>query len=205
MMKFIMENRFQNKTGIIILAAGNSSRLGKPKQLLQYKESTLLKNTISEALKVENSSVIVVTGSNHDLIEKELNLPEIQFSFNSDWENGMSSSIVKGVNQLLHQNPECEQCILAVCDQPFVTVSVFENLIVEANRTKKGIAASAYSDTLGTPVLFHKKYFQELLELKGQEGAKKLIKKYSADVVSVSFEKGNIDIDTEEDYYKLIS
>ena len=204
-MKFIMENRFHNKIGIIILAAGNSSRLGRPKQLLEYKESTLLKNTVSEALKVENSFIIVVTGSNHDLIEKELNLTDITFSFNSEWENGMSSSIVKGIKELLLLNPDCEQCILAVCDQPFVTVSVFENLIFESNKTKKGIAASAYSETLGTPVLFHKKYFQELLELKGQEGAKKLIKKYTEDVVSVLFEKGNIDIDTEEDYSKLIS
>ncbi len=204
-MKFIMETRFQNKTGIIILAAGNSSRLGRPKQLLEYKESTLLKNTISEALKVEKSFVIVVTGSNHDVIEKEVNLPEIIFSFNSDWENGMSSSIVKGISQLLHQNPDCEQCILAVCDQPFVNHSIFENLIIETNKTKKGIAASAYSETLGTPVLFHKKYFQELLELKGQEGAKKLIKKHAEDVFPVPFEKGDIDIDTEEDYFKLIS
>jgi len=205
MMKFIMENRFQNKTGIIILAAGNSSRLGRPKQLLEYKESTLLKNTVSEALKVENSFVIVVTGSNHDLIEKELNLPEVTFAFNSDWENGMSSSIAKGIKELLLLNPDCEQCILAVCDQPFVTNAVFENLIIQANKTKKGIAASSYSETLGTPVLFHKKYFQELLELKGQEGAKKLIKKHTENVVSVLFEKGNIDIDTEEDYFKLIS
>ena len=205
MMKFIMENRYQNKIGIIILAAGNSSRLGRPKQLLEYKESTLLKNTVSEALKVENSFIIVVTGSNHDLIEKELNLTDITFAFNSEWENGMSSSIVKGISELLLLNPKCEKCILAVCDQPFVTHTVFENLITQANKTKKGIAASAYSETLGTPVLFHKKYFHELLELKGQEGAKKLIKKYTEDVVSVFFEKGNIDIDTEEDYFKLIS
>ncbi|MFC0781206.1 NTP transferase domain-containing protein, partial [Flavobacterium sp. HJSW_4] len=191
-----MENKFHHKTGIIILAAGNSSRLGRPKQLLKYKESNLLKNTISEALKVENSFVIVVTGSNHDLIEEELNSPEITFSFNSDWENGMSSSITKGLNELLLLNSDCEKCILAVCDQPFVTSSIFENLIFESNKTKKGIAASAYSETLGTPVLFQKKYFQELLELKGQEGAKKIIKKYTDDVVSVSFEKGNIDIDT---------
>jgi len=204
-MKFIMENRLQNKIGIIILAAGNSSRLGRPKQLLEYKESTLLKNTVSEALKVENSFVIVVTGSNHDLIEKELNLPEITFSFNSDWENGMSSSIVNGIKELLLLNPKCEQCVLAVCDQPFVSSLIFENLIKEHHTAQKGIVASAYSETLGTPVLFHKKYFQDLLELKGQEGAKKLIKKYAEDVVSVLFEKGNIDIDTEEDYFKLIS
>lgn len=197
--------QFRNKTGIIILAAGNSSRLGRPKQLLEYKESTLLKNAISEALKVEDSFLIIVTGSNHDLIEKELNLLEITFSYNPEWGMGMSSSIVKGISDLLLLNPDCEQCILAVCDQPFVTNSVFENLIGESKRKNKGIAASAYSETLGTPVLFHKKYFKELLELKGQEGAKKLIKKHAEDVVSVSFEKGNIDIDTEEDYSKLIS
>lgn len=198
-----MEKKFQNKTGIVILAAGNSSRLGRPKQLLEYKESTLLKNTISEALKIQNSFLIVVTGSNHDVIENELNLPKIKFSFNPEWETGMASSIVKGLNELLRLNPDSEECIFAVCDQPFVTNLVFENLISEYHKTEKGIIASAYSETLGTPVLFHKKYFNELLELSGQEGAKKIIKKYSDDVVSVSFEKGNIDIDTEEDYKKL--
>ncbi|SHH61091.1 nucleotidyltransferase family protein [Flavobacterium defluvii] len=200
-----MEDKFLHKTGIVILAAGNSSRLGRPKQLLEYKESTLLKNTVSEALKVPNSFVLVVTGANKVIIEKELNSAEITLCFNAEWENGMSSSIVKGLNELLLLNPDSEECIFAVCDQPFVTSLVFENLIQESHKTEKGIAASAYSETLGTPVLFHKKYFNELLELKGQEGAKKIIKKYWDDVVSVPFEKGNIDIDTAEDYEKLIS
>lgn len=204
-MKLNTDKNFLNKTGIIILAAGNSSRLGRPKQLLEYKGSTLLKTTISEALKVENSFVVVVIGSNKNRIQKELDFPEITFFFNSEWELGMCSSIAKGLNELLFLNPDCEKCILTVCDQPFVTHSVFENLINESRKIQKGIAASAYSETLGTPVLFHKKYFEELLELKGQEGAKKLIKKYADDVVSVAFEKGNIDIDTEEDYRKLIS
>ncbi|MXO04673.1 NTP transferase domain-containing protein [Flavobacterium sp. HBTb2-11-1] len=204
-MKFIMENKHHQKIGIIILAAGNSSRLGRPKQLLKHKESTLLKNTISEALKIQNSFLIVVTGANHDVIKKELNLPEVKLSFNSEWESGMSSSIVKGITELMLLNPDCEQCILSVCDQPFVTSSVFENLINQSKRTGKGIAASAYAETLGTPALFHQKYFEELLKLKGKEGAKKLIEKYADDVVSVPFEKGNIDIDTEEDYSQLIS
>ncbi|SFD54548.1 molybdenum cofactor cytidylyltransferase [Flavobacterium phragmitis] len=205
MMRCRMKDKFQNKTGIIILAAGNSSRLGRPKQLLEYKESTLLKNTISEALKVENVFVLVVTGANQETITNDLNFPELKIGLNTDWQNGMSSSIVKGLSDVLNINPDCEQCIFAVCDQPFVTSLLFENLIIEQDKTKKGIIASAYSETLGIPVLFHKKYFKELLDLKGQEGAKKLIKKHSEDTVSVSFEKGNIDIDTEEDYFKLIS
>ena len=200
-----MENKNHQKIGIIILAAGNSSRLGRPKQLLKHKESTLLKNTILEALKIQNSFLIVVTGANHDIIEKGINLPEIKLSFNSEWEKGMSSSIVKGITELLFLNPDCEQCIISVCDQPFLTSSIFENLISVSKKTGKGISASAYAETLGTPALFHQKYFQKLLELKGKEGAKKLIKKYTDDVVSVPFEKGNIDIDTEEDYTQLIS
>lgn len=203
MMKFSMKDNFQNKTAIVILAAGNSSRLGRPKQLLKYKESNLLKNTISEALNTLNSFVLVVTGADNQNIEKELNSSQITICFNEDWETGMASSIVKGLKELLQLNPDCEQCIFAVCDQPFVTSSIFKNLINEYHKTKKGIIASAYSETLGTPVLFDKKYFSELLELNGQEGAKKIIKKYSGDVVSVDFEKGNIDIDTEEDYNKL--
>ncbi|MDQ1166242.1 molybdenum cofactor cytidylyltransferase [Flavobacterium sp. SORGH_AS 622] len=203
-MKFIMENKFQNKIGIVILAAGSSSRLGRPKQLLQYKETTLLNNTILEASKVQNSFVVVVTGANSESVLKELNSAEITTCFNLDWETGMSSSIVKGLNEILLLNPDCEQCIFAVCDQPFVTTSIFENLINEYVKTGKAIVASAYSKTLGTPVLFHKKYFPELLELKGQEGAKKLIKKYAEDTASIIFEKGNIDIDTEEDYDELI-
>ncbi|MFD2941636.1 nucleotidyltransferase family protein [Flavobacterium notoginsengisoli] len=200
-----MKDKIHNKTAIIILAAGNSSRLGRPKQLLLYKQSTLLKNTISEALKVENSFVIIVTGANSEIIEKDLTNVPITICFNTNWENGLSSSIVKGLSGLLHLNPDCKQCIFAVCDQPFVTSSIFEKLIKESHKTRKGIVTSAYSKTLGTPVLFHKKYFNELLELKGQEGAKKLIKKYSDDVVAIAFEKGSIDIDTEEDYFKLIS
>ncbi|KAF2327720.1 nucleotidyltransferase family protein [Flavobacterium daemonense] len=195
----------KNKTGIVILAAGNSSRLGQPKQLLGYKDSTLLKNTIAEASLVHDLKIIVVTGANNQLIEEELDPSRIKIVFNPEWESGMSSSIVYGLKKLIDLYPETENCIFAVCDQPYVSSLIFENLIEEHYKTGKGIVASAYSETLGTPVLFNKKYFTELLELKGQEGAKKIINRFSDDVASVLFEKGNIDIDTEEDYNKLMS
>jgi molybdenum cofactor cytidylyltransferase len=201
-----MSNNIESKIGIIILAAGNSSRLGHPKQLLEYKNSTLLKNTIAEASFIQNSNIIVVTGAYNELIEKELlEFPKIKIAFNPDWQAGMSSSIVKGLSELLVLYPDSESCIFAVCDQPYVTSLVFYNLINRYKETEKGIVASAYAETLGTPVLFHKKYFNALLELKGQEGAKKIINAFLNDTVSVSFEKGDIDIDTEEDYNELIS
>lgn len=198
-----MEDNIKNKTGIVILAAGSSSRLGQPKQLLTYKNTTLLKNTINEASLIPNVVIIVVTGSNHELIKEQIESEEIKISFNPDWEMGMSSSIAKGLSDLLLEYPQIEKCIFAVCDQPFVSTAIFENLIDQYNKTKKGIAASAYAETLGTPVLLDKKYFKELLELKGQEGAKKIINKFLDDTVAVPFEKGNIDIDTMVDYNNL--
>lgn len=192
-------------TGIIILAAGNSSRLGQPKQLLRYKDTTFLEYIIGEASVIKEAAVIVVTGANHELIEKEIDASKIKIAFNPDWELGMSSSINTGLNKALQLFPEIEKCILAVCDQPFVSHSIFENLITEYHKTKKGIVASSYAETVGTPVLFDKKYFNELLRLKGQEGAKKIINGFLEDTASTPFEKGNIDIDTEEDYNKLIS
>ena len=192
-------------TGIIILAAGNSSRLGQPKQLLWYKDTTLLQHIIEEASVIKESVVIVVTGSNHELIEKEIDSSEIKTVFNRDWELGMSSSINTALNKALQLYPGIEKCIFAVCDQPFVSHSIFENLIDEYNKTGKGIIASSYAETLSTPVLFDKKHFNNLLDLKGQEGAKKIINRYLDDTASIFFEKGDIDIDTEDDYNKLIS
>jgi molybdenum cofactor cytidylyltransferase len=192
-------------TGIIILAAGNSSRLGQPKQLLAYKDTTLLQYIITEASILSEAAIFVVTGANHEVIEKEIDSSKIKIVFNPDWELGMSSSISAGLNKVLEVYPEIQKCIFAVCDQPFVSHSIFENLIDEYRKTGKGITASSYAETLGTPVLFDKKYFEELLNLQGQEGAKKIINRFLDDTASIPFEKGNIDIDTEEDYNKLIS
>lgn len=200
-----MFNSEKDKIGIVILAAGNSSRLGRPKQLLKFKEKSLLENVISKASKIKNAIVVVVFGSNHELIQNEISNTAIEKVFNPEWESGISSSIVKGLSKLLELNPDCQKCIFTVCDQLFITTSLFENLIQESQKNNKGIAASYYSETLGTPVLFHQKYFSEVLELKGKTGAKKLIKKYADDVVSIHFEKGNIDIDTQEDYDQFVS
>lgn len=192
-------------TAIIILAGGNSSRLGEPKQLLRYKNKTLLENTIAAASAVPNSVIIVVTGANHELIQKELYSESVIICYNPDWENGMSTSINAGLKKLLTLHPDIQKCIFTVCDQPYLSGAVFEDLLKEYFKIKKGIIASSYSQTLGTPVLFDKKYFDALLELKGQEGAKKIITQFAEDTTSVLFENGAVDIDTVEDYNNLIN
>ncbi|NII83538.1 MULTISPECIES: NTP transferase domain-containing protein [unclassified Pedobacter] len=193
------------KTGIIILAAGNSSRLGRPKQLLDYKGKTLLKTVINEALETNCKPVIVVLGAYAKEIAGQHQHDQINFVINESWKNGMASSIVAGLSTLVKKNSEIESIIIAVADQAFIKMSNFNNLIEKQKETGKNIIASSYNETIGTPVLFKKDYFEALLSLKGTEGAKSILKQYPQDLETVAFEHGGIDIDTETDYNNLIS
>ncbi|MCY0970149.1 nucleotidyltransferase family protein [Chryseobacterium wangxinyae] len=191
-------------TGILILAAGNSSRLGEPKQLLKFNGTSLLRNVAEDALKT-TQNIVVVTGFNHTLLVKEVENLNVIAVENLNWKDGMGSSIRVGINKLLSAFPDIENCIIAVCDQPYITSSVFNELIQKHKETLNGIVASKYSGILGTPVLFEQKYFKHLLNLTGNEGARRMIRKFKEDIAEVSFEKGAIDIDTPQDYKNLIS
>ncbi|WAC12364.1 nucleotidyltransferase family protein [Dyadobacter pollutisoli] len=190
---------------IIILAAGNSSRLGEPKQLLKYQNKTLIRHITEAAAETVGSNVIVVTGSNAELIQNEIDGLSFQLAHNADWQEGMASSIVTGVSKLITLNPQCQGAVIAVSDQPFVTSSLFRDLIQSNIQNGSGIVASSYDQTVGTPVFFSSSYFPQLLQLTGVEGAKKLIKRFESDVTTISFPLGSIDIDTQEDYGNLLS
>lgn len=191
-------------TAIIILAAGNSSRLGKPKQLLKYKEQTLLQIVTEAALNAKFHPVIVVLGAYADEIKTLHNHPEVMYIINETWQKGMSSSISAGVKKVLNDFPEKENVIITVADQAHITADVFTSLYKKYQTDNKSIVTSSYSETTGTPTLFNKKYFDKLVNLEGAVGAKDLIKQNMDDVASVPFELGSIDIDTEIDYKNLI-
>lgn len=193
------------KYGIIILAAGNSSRLGRPKQLLPYHNKSLLQNAVEQSLLVPESITLVVTGASKEIVESELTNDHILVRYNAGWQTGMASSIKTAVSELLVLYPSLDALLITVCDQPFLNAGIMDSLITEHISTNKNIIASAYNDTLGTPVLFSKKYFSALHGLEGQEGAKKLIMKHVEDTASVNFPTGGIDIDTDEDYRNLLN
>ncbi len=193
-----------NETGIIILAAGSSARLGKPKQLLSFNGQTLLTHIVESALAVQKSITFVITGFEREQMEKELKGLPVAIHYNKLWEEGMASSIRKGIEVLINANQDIKACILAVCDQPFTDSSIFEGLIRTFHETKKGIVASTYEGTAGTPALFSKSYFSDLQQLQGKEGAKKLLQQYAYDLSTMPFPGGNIDIDTDADYEQLI-
>lgn len=197
------EKTYTNNTGVIILAAGESSRLGSPKQLLVYSGATLLQHSIEAAQLSDAGSVIVVLGANAGLISKELKNTTVKVVINPEWKEGMASTIRCGLQTLVEMNPQVETAIFIVADQPFVTVGLLNNLMDVNRKERSSIVASKYDDTFGTPVLFSNRYFPELLELTGDVGAKSLVRKYLKETAFVHFPKGNIDIDTMEDYQRF--
>jgi molybdenum cofactor cytidylyltransferase len=188
-------------TAIIILAAGPSSRLGKPKQNLVYQGKTLLQRAIKAGLDSTCNTITVVLGANLDSIRPTIKDSRVHIIYNQDWEEGMASSIRIGISKIRQLEAKTTSVILMLCDQPFVDASLLNQLVQK--KSLKGIVASSYNGIIGAPVLFDAAYFDELLLLEGQEGAKKLLLKYPDDIDTVSFPLGIIDIDTMEDYEKL--
>ncbi|MBO9204891.1 MULTISPECIES: nucleotidyltransferase family protein [Niastella] len=191
-------------TDIIILAAGASTRLGRPKQLLPWQGVTLLQHAVQTALTVAVQPV-VVTGANGDHLAAALDPGQVKLVFNQNWQQGIASSIRCGLKTLLNRTPEPDQVIFMVCDQPFVTAGLLLDLINEQQKSRKPIVASAYAGTLGIPALFDKSLFSQLLDLQGDTGAKRLIQQYGDEVASVAFPEGMIDIDTEGEYKELVN
>jgi molybdenum cofactor cytidylyltransferase len=188
-----------DQLAIIILAAGSSSRLGQPKQLLPYKDSNLLQHIITEALK-GLPNVYVVLGSNQEIIKDKLNQLPVAFVFNEDWETGMSSSIRCGISQALIHNPLLQAVILMVTDQPFVSSSLIAEMLNKYQQSRSPIIACTYKETVGVPVLFDRQFFSSLLRLKGQTGAKKIVEQHIEQTQTIPFPMGYVDIDTPDDY-----
>lgn len=188
---------------IVILAAGPSSRMGKPKQNLLFKGQTLLNGMIWSAASVSDK-VIVVLGANFDAIETTVKNTDAGILHNKDWAVGMSSSIKLAVSHIRLKYANADAVVFMVCDQPFVNAELLQKMIAVADTVEQGIIASSYNSTVGVPALFKKTYFPQLLTLNGKEGAKKIIAQNSQDVYSIHFTLGAIDIDTEEDFNHLL-
>jgi molybdenum cofactor cytidylyltransferase len=193
------------KTGIIILAAGQSKRMGVPKQLLDIHGELLLIKVIQEALKVDNALVTLVLGAHRELIIPKLKEFPISIMENNAWETGMASSIIRGLAGAYIVDKTLEQAIICTADMPEVTSEYLEELILKATETPKMIVASKYQKILGVPVLFKKVMFNKLLDLKGDEGAKQIFKNNKNTIESVKFVGLGIDLDTKEDYLNYLN
>ena len=191
------------KIGAVILAAGESSRFGRPKQLVQFRGKSLVRRAVNAAKDANCSAIVVVLGSKREQIQGELKETGAIVAENQDWRRGMGSSIRVGVEGAVNQAPDIEAIVLLTCDQPFVKTDTIECLIAMREKTKRAIVASSYSKTLGVPALFDRSCFQELLALDDETGAKTIILSNRERVAELLFPEGKIDIDTVADYQKL--
>jgi molybdenum cofactor cytidylyltransferase len=192
------------KIGLIILAAGSATRMGRPKQLLSYQGRSLILHAVEVALASMSQPIIVVLGAYVEQIKPELMLKAVQVVENSQWQEGMSSSIRAGISMLLKTNSKLDAVIISLADQPLVSPQIFNQLIQSYQETQKVIIASKYNETTGVPALFSNALFPELMQLEGDKGAKALIQKYIDRGLTLLIPEAAIDIDTPDDYKQLL-
>jgi molybdenum cofactor cytidylyltransferase len=193
------------KIGAVILAGGGSSRFGEPKQLISFRGKSLVRRMIDAASEAGCSPVVVVIGSEDEKLHRELDRTNVIRAQNQQWKRGIGSSIRCGIQALIKNALDVEASVLLVCDQPEVDARVIERLIALRETTGKSIVASSYADTLGVPAVFDRSLFGELLALGDEAGAKPVISRNRNRVEQCPLPRGEIDIDTREDWEKLKS
>jgi molybdenum cofactor cytidylyltransferase len=191
------------KIGVMILAAGASTRMGRPKQLLLHRGRSLLRWAVEAAPASVCGPVVVVIGAYAELLKNELETLPILVADNREWEKGMSSSIRIGLETLLTSVGEMEGAVIMLCDQPFVAADVVNGLVEARRKTGKNIVASLYREARGVPAFFSSELFAEISRLEANEGARQVIADHPDEVTAVPFPEGAVDVDTPEDYEML--
>jgi len=203
---FVCEESRAPSVAIVLLAAGASTRMGRPKQLLTYDGHTFLRKAAEVAAASVCRPLLVVLGAYADQLQSEIDGLLVQQVVNERWADGMGSSIRAGLEALKYCDREgaAKAVVLMLCDQPCVTTAVINNLVTAFRSNSKGIVASEYGGTVGVPALFAREYFAALAELSGAAGAKQIIAAHASEVMRVPFPQGATDVDTPEDYRQLL-
>jgi molybdenum cofactor cytidylyltransferase len=197
-------DKMQPMLSAILLAAGESKRMGEPKQLMPLGKHTLLEQAIDNLLNSSVDETIVVVGHKAEEITKAIATKPVKIMLNHNYRQGMSTSIVAG---LILVDPQSQAVILALGDQPLVESRTINQLIDAFNSHDKGIAVPTHRGKRGHPIIFNIKYKAELLELEGDIGGREIIKNHPDDVLEVAVDSESVlsDINTQEDYKSNLS
>ena len=147
--------------------------------------------------------MVLVTGHYHQDILSQIDASGLTVAFHAQWQQGMVSSIQFGLTELLKTRPHLSAVFILTSDQPFLNGGLLQQMSMVRTETKKGIVAARYGEVTGTPVLFDRRYFDALMQLKGDTGARAILRQNPEDVATVPFPFGEIDIDTPSDYDNL--
>jgi molybdenum cofactor cytidylyltransferase len=194
----------QQMLSAILLAAGESKRMGEPKQLMSLGSSTMVEQAIDNLLNSAIDEVIVVLGHRAEEITKSIADKPVKIMVNPNYQEGMSTSIIAGI---ILVDPQSQGVMLALGDQPLVDSQTINKLIDEFYNHDKGIAVPIYKGKMGHPIIFAIKYKPELLNLEGDIGGREIIKQHPDDILEVAIDSESVitDIDTRDDYQSQLS
>lgn len=191
-----------DKLAAVILAAGGSNRFGGLKQLLEYNGMSLLRRSVETARAAFSERVHVVLGPKELKMQRELNELEITMLSNPNWESGLASSIKVGLKAV---PDECSAVLFMLCDQPLITVQHLGELIALWQGNQDKIIASHDEEIETEPAIIPRNYFPEILKLYGDQGIKQVLNVQTEHTLHVSIPEAAIDIDTQEDYMRLLT
>jgi molybdenum cofactor cytidylyltransferase len=195
--------RLPASLSIVLLAAGSSSRLGQPKQLLPFKGTTLVAERVKSILNIASpgSELIVVTGAARDRVLHSLDGQAFKECFNAVYRDGMSGSLKKGLEAI---SPTSSGCMILLVDQPFISPQHLIEMAAKWEKNEDKIVAASYAGLHGVPVIFPRSYFRLLLSLQGDQGARKALAHLTPEeIVSYHLPEAGVDIDTVEDLKQL--
>lgn len=190
------------KIGGLLLAAGGSRRMGSPKQLLEFEGMTLIRRAAEALIDAECDPVVVVLGAEVEMSREELIGLDLVVVENTDWAKGMSSSIRVGLQNLIEINSKLDAVMITLCDQPHITAENLKPFLTAFRTDRSPVIAAEYGEVVGVPALFSTAMFDRLMHLKGDRGARELIRS-APDAVTIPLPEAAIDIDSLTDLGRL--
>ena len=186
----------------VILAAGRSTRLGRPKQLLLLDGQPIIRITTRNAINSRLGEVLVVVGAEAERVVSAIGELGQQIVVNSDFALGQSTSLRAGLDAI---SPDAEAVVFLLGDQPEVSPEVIDALISAFQDAGALIAQATYGGVPANPVLFARVIFAELADVTGDEGARSVMKRHAGEIARVNVSDGPPpgDVDTDEDYVAL--
>lgn len=187
-----------SKIAIVILAAGKSLRMGFAKQIIRINNEPLLKITLDKIESISEDTYCVL-GANKDLILEEIHFNNTVVIDNINYEKGLSSSISICIQFFEKKNLNYDGVLFVLGDQPAIETEYFLSIINRFNEHKTKIIATNYDGKAGVPALFPKSFFKELKIIKGDKGAREILKNKPKSIIFESFKTNLVDIDTNKD------
>ncbi|TXB67680.1 nucleotidyltransferase family protein [Phaeodactylibacter luteus] len=199
-----MMREADNLSAAIILAAGASTRMGQPKQLLEWKGETMAARACRLAQEAGFGWTIAVTGARAAEVGAAVAGTAAVVADNPNWESGMGGSVAVGLSKALQLCPRLEYAGFILTDQPYLTAGVLSQMLAALKGSAAPGIAAAYEGVLGVPAVFRARIFPELLSLAGQKGARPVLQKYASALLAFPFQGGGFDLDYPEDYERLL-